>query len=187
VNSHAAAGRSIVKNSIATAMMILAVFLSMAWSHGAELILRDARAQVYFSPDGGATEAIAREIGAARKEVLVQAYVLSSQTILEALLNAHKKGVAVKLILDKSERGEGLTPGTVLAQAGVPVFLDNKHVLSHSNVIIIDRLTVITGSFSFTKAAEEANAEDLLIILSAEVAKEYSDAWERHKAHSDRY
>jgi phosphatidylserine/phosphatidylglycerophosphate/cardiolipin synthase-like enzyme len=90
-----------------------AVFLSTAWSHGAELTLRDVRVQVYFSPGGGATEAIAREIGAARKEVLVQAYVLSSQPISEALLNAHKKGVAVKLILDKSERGEGLTPGTI--------------------------------------------------------------------------
>jgi phosphatidylserine/phosphatidylglycerophosphate/cardiolipin synthase-like enzyme len=36
--------------------------------------------------------------------------------------------------------------------------------------MIIDKETVITGSFNFTKAAEERNAENLLIIKSEELA-----------------
>jgi phosphatidylserine/phosphatidylglycerophosphate/cardiolipin synthase-like enzyme len=52
--------------------------------------------------------------------------------------------------------------------------------------MIIDRETVITGSFNFTKAAEEKNAENLLIIKSKELAKVYIDNWYKHKEHSER-
>jgi len=46
---------------------------------------------------------------------------------------------------------------------------------------------VITGSFNFTKAAEERNAENLLIIRSKQFAKEYLNNWEQHKVHSEKY
>jgi phosphatidylserine/phosphatidylglycerophosphate/cardiolipin synthase-like enzyme len=53
--------------------------------------------------------------------------------------------------------------------------------------MIIDKAKVITGSFNFTKAAEEKNAENLLIISSKELAKLYLDNWQRHKGHSEAY
>ena len=51
--------------------------------------------------------------------------------------------------------------------------------------MIIDGTTVITGSFDFTKAAEEKNAEILLIIKSRELAKLYIDTWKAHRQHSE--
>jgi phosphatidylserine/phosphatidylglycerophosphate/cardiolipin synthase-like enzyme len=53
--------------------------------------------------------------------------------------------------------------------------------------MIIDREVVITGSFNFTRAAEESNAENVLIIRSKELAREYFENWERHQAHSEGY
>ena len=47
-----------------------------------------------------------------------------------------------------------------------------------------DRAVVITGSFKFTKAAEEKNAENLLIVHSKELAKPYLENWQRHREHS---
>ena len=46
---------------------------------------------------------------------------------------------------------------------------------------------VITGSFNFTKAAQLDNAENVLVIHSEEMAKRYTENWERHAAHSDAY
>jgi phosphatidylserine/phosphatidylglycerophosphate/cardiolipin synthase-like enzyme len=43
------------------------------------------------------------------------------------------------------------------------------------------------GSFNFTKAAEEKNAENLLILKSKELAKLYIDNWNKHKALSQEY
>jgi phosphatidylserine/phosphatidylglycerophosphate/cardiolipin synthase-like enzyme len=148
---------------------------------------KSAQVKVYFSPEGGSTEAVVREISAAKNEILVQAYSLTSQPIVKALLDAHQQGVAVRLILDKSERAEGMTPGTLLVNAGVPVFLDGRHALMHTNIMILDRQTVVTGSFCFTRAAEEMNAEDVLIMNSKELAAEYRDSWEKHESHSGLY
>ena len=54
-------------------------------------------------------------------------------------------------------------------------------------LMIIDQSTVITGSFDFTKAAEEKNAENLLIIRSKELAGIYIENWKKHLKHSERY
>jgi phosphatidylserine/phosphatidylglycerophosphate/cardiolipin synthase-like enzyme len=53
--------------------------------------------------------------------------------------------------------------------------------------MITDRETVITGSFNFTKAAEEKNAENLLVIKSKELAGIYIDNWKKHLERSVRY
>jgi phosphatidylserine/phosphatidylglycerophosphate/cardiolipin synthase-like enzyme len=53
--------------------------------------------------------------------------------------------------------------------------------------MIIDKETVITGSFNFTKAAEEKNAENLLIIRNKDLANVYMENWYKHKEHSEPY
>jgi len=140
--------------------------------------------EVYFSPRDGATEAIVREIGQARSEIRVQAYSFTSARIAEALLKAHTRGIKVEVILDKSQRTQKYSSSTFLANARIPTYIDAEHAIAHNKIIIIDRSVVITGSFNFTKAAEENNAENLLVIRSKEVAKPYLDNWLRHRDHS---
>ena len=53
---------------------------------------------------------------------------------------------------------------------------------------MIDRATLITGSFNFTKAAEEKNVENLLVIKGNKpLVDSYIRNFEEHKGHSDRY
>jgi phosphatidylserine/phosphatidylglycerophosphate/cardiolipin synthase-like enzyme len=143
--------------------------------------------QVYFSPNGGTTQAIIQEIIDAKSEILIQAYSFTSAPIAKALVDAHKRGVKVEAILDKSQRKESYTEATFLANMGVPTFIDDKHAIAHNKVMIIDKAVVITGSFNFTKAAEEKNAENLLIIKSKDLAKLYFDNWTEHREHSEDY
>ena len=93
----------------------------------------------------------------------------------------------IEAILDKSQRKEKYTSATFLANSGIPTYIDDKHAIAHNKIIIVDRTTVITGSFNFTKAAEEKNAENLLIITSADMAKPYLENWMEHKEHSEVY
>lgn len=46
------------------------------------------------------------------------------------------------------------------------------------------RRKVITGSFNFTKAAEERNAENLLVIDDPKIVFKYMTNWQAHAAHS---
>jgi phosphatidylserine/phosphatidylglycerophosphate/cardiolipin synthase-like enzyme len=144
-------------------------------------------ADVCFSPNCGCTRAIVGQIDNAKSEILIQAYSFTSVPIAKALVNAHKKGIHVEIILDKSNRSKKYSAGDFTAHMGVTTYIDSQHAIAHNKIIIIDRETVITGSFNFTKAAEEKNAENLLIIKNMKLAEIYIENWNKHKNHSDTY
>jgi len=124
----------------------------------------------------------------AKSNVLVQSYLFTSAPIAKALVDAHKRHVDVQVILDKSQRTEQYTSATFLANEGVPTYIDSRHKIAHNMVMIIDGQTVITGSFNFTKSAEEGNAENLLVINNApELAQRYTANWKEHLGHSEPY
>jgi len=141
--------------------------------------------QVHFSPSGGATDAIVEALDQARSSILVQAYSFTSETIAEALARAHKRGVQVLVILDKSQRTQKYTVAALLSHAGIPTLFDAAHAIAHNKIMIIDNRIVITGSFNFTKAAEERNAENLLVISDVVLADRYTENWRTHQAHSE--
>ncbi len=137
--------------------------------------------------DGGCTEAIVKEPGQAKSMVLVQAYSFTSAPIAKALLEAHKGGVKVQVVLDKSQKSEKYSSATFLFNQGIPVKIDASHAIAHNKVMVIDGETVITGSFNFTKAAEEKNAENLLVIRDKRLAELYTRNWQGHEGHSEPY
>jgi len=160
------------------------------------LIVRQAETQtpsgastigVYFSPLGGCTDAVVRELQGAKESVLVQAYSFTSVPIAKALLEAHERGVKVQVILDRSQRTEKYSSATFLKNSGIPTFIDAAHAIAHNKVMVIDGQIILTGSFNFTKAAEESNADNLLVIRDAELAGTYTTNWDAHLRHSQRY
>lgn len=141
--------------------------------------------EVCFSPEGGCTEKIVSQINQSKTTIHVQAYSFTSADIAKALLEAKKRGVDVRVILDKSQRTQKYSSATFFKNSSIPIFIDSAHAIAHNKVMIIDGKKVITGSFNFTKAAEEKNAENVLVIQSPELAKVYLRNWEEHKEHSD--
>jgi phosphatidylserine/phosphatidylglycerophosphate/cardiolipin synthase-like enzyme len=147
-----------------------------------------ADVSVYFSPKGGAQEAIIREIDAARDSIKIQAYSYTSAPISVALVRAHKRGVRIKVILDKSNQTAQYTGATFLANAGIPVLIDSRHAIAHSKIMLIDGATILTGSFNFTKAAEEKNAENLLALKECpQLVTAYARNFSAHEDHSTPY
>ncbi len=125
---------------------------------------------VRFSPRGGCTAAIVDALNDARREVLVQAYSFTGAPIAKALVEAHKRGVKVEVILDKSQRTERYSSADFLAHASIPTYIDARHAIAHNKVMVIDGDIVITGSFNFTKSTETMNVENLLVLKSHELA-----------------
>jgi len=142
--------------------------------------------QVYFSPDGGCTQAVVEAIKAARQQVLVQAYEMTSPQIKSALLAAHQRGVKVSAVFDPEAVKEDGSIVADLATGGIPIFMDSFHSpgIAHNKVMVIDEAVVITGSFNFTKAAESRNAENLLVIHDPALAAAYARNFATHLSHS---
>jgi phosphatidylserine/phosphatidylglycerophosphate/cardiolipin synthase-like enzyme len=143
--------------------------------------------QVYFSPNHNATKAVVDALDAAKATVLVQAYSFTSAPIAKALVGAHQRGVDVRVILDRKETGSKYSSADFLAHAKIVTLIDGAHAIAHNKVMVIDGLAVITGSFNFTTAAEQRNAENLLVIHDKALAARYTENWRVHAAHSIRY
>jgi len=150
---------------------------------GQEAVTPDLK--VYFSPHGGCTEAVVRAVNEARKQILVEAYSFTSDPIAQALIEAEKRGVDVEVILDRSQEQARGSDADLIVEGGVPTFIDPAYRIAHDKVMIIDGSRVITGSFNFTRSAEDYNAENLLVISNdPPLAAQYTESWKHHLAQS---
>jgi phosphatidylserine/phosphatidylglycerophosphate/cardiolipin synthase-like enzyme len=171
-------------------ILFLISFLALpcVTASGAEITLDNAPTKVFFSPDGGCIKGIIKEIEMGTREILVQAYSFSSTPIRNALINAQKRGAKVEIVFDKEDQKDQNFRGAKgFSRTGITVYLDGQHTIAHNKVIVIDRETVITGSFNFTNAAETKNAENVLIVKSKALAGLYAENWYAHLKHSSRY
>jgi phosphatidylserine/phosphatidylglycerophosphate/cardiolipin synthase-like enzyme len=155
-------------------ILILSGMLWVSASLAGELI-------TCFTPGEKCTDLIVKQINEAKKSIYVQAFGFTSQPIIEAVGNAKVRGLEVKVILDKVNETEKQRNGAkYLRSKNIEVLIDNKVTIAHNKVMVIDEKNIITGSFNFTKSAQDRNAENVLIILDdSTVAKKYVMNWEK--------
>jgi len=142
--------------------------------------------QVAFSPWDDTQALLIDAIAAAKSQILVQAYLLTSRTIATGLVDARQRGVDVRVIADSRQHED--TPGSLLdflEQNNIPVWLETRYRHAHNKVLLIDAVSrhpvVITGSYNFTWGAQNLNAENLLIFRdNPRLTDRYAKNWERH-------
>ncbi len=135
--------------------------------------------QVAFSPQGGITNMVVQELNSAEKSIEVQAFNFTSVSIAEALINAYKRGVKVRIILDKSQSTKKNPSAAYFTRNGIPTHIDRAFAIAHNKIMIVDCTDVITGSFNFTQASENKKAENCLILKgNRQLANLYEKNWE---------
>ncbi len=152
-----------------------------------------AQLTVLFSPEDPIQRTLIGMIDNAQRNILVQAYLLTDDTVANALIRAHKRGVNVEVLLDaqmvSNSRG---SDGVRLYEAGIPVRLETRYDNAHNKIMIFDHdsanAAVLTGSYNFTYSAQRNNAENVVIIRrSPTVIKRYVDNWRAHAADAVAY
>lgn len=164
-------------------MKWLFVAVMMSWM----TVVQADSPEAAFSP-GGAEALIVRTIESARQEILVAAYTFTDKALARALVDASKRGVSVRVVLDKSQRNGRYSAATFLANAGIRVRIDENHSIMHSKFILVDGSTLQTGSFNYTTAAARQNAENVVVIWNnPDLALLYARDWLEHWGHSMPY
>lgn len=132
--------------------------------------------QTAFSPEGGALQLVLSTIGSARESIRLMGYSFTSPEVVRALVDAHRRGVDVKIVLDeKGNRNKpSLAAMNLVAGAGIPLRTNDRYAIMHDKVIIVE-----TGSFNFTRAGARANSENVLVIREMpEIASRYLAHWQ---------
>lgn len=175
-------------------LLVSALLFAMAGTasalDGERAIPATGTIQVAFPPEENANGLIVQALREAKKTVLVQAFSFTSNEISFALIEAKRRGVDVRMIVDGEQvaKLENNRVGLV-AKAGIPVWLDEQHQSAHNKIMVIDADThdpiVVTGSMNFTYSGQFKNAENLLILRGNKpLADTYAANWQRHKLHA---
>lgn len=135
--------------------------------------------EVHFSPKGGCEARLLYWLSRANSSIHVLIYSFTLDSVGDALIAAHKRGLDVRIVMERDEAGQRGSEYGKLKGAGVPVRLDTNPALMHNKVAIIDGLIVITGSFNWTASAEARNNENMIVIRSAQIAALYEEEFER--------
>lgn len=136
--------------------------------------------QMGTSPNGGALKLVLAAIDSAKSSIEVASYSFTSKPISQALVNKHRQGIKVRVVMDQSQNSDRYSSATFLANAGIQVRINSRYAIQHSKIMIIDERTVETGSFNFSNAAATRNSENVLVIWNNQaLAKQYSDYWLR--------
>jgi phosphatidylserine/phosphatidylglycerophosphate/cardiolipin synthase-like enzyme len=136
--------------------------------------------EVIFSPSVQAEQAIIRFIQDAQKSVHVAAYAFTSRPIAQALLDARARGLDVRVVVDKSQASGRYSAATFLANHAMFVRVDGEYQLQHQKFVIVDGVSVETGSYNFTASARDRNSENVIIIRNVpELAARYEANWEK--------
>lgn len=123
---------------------LLLVLISNCYANEPEYI-------ICFTPGGDCTGLLVRKIQQAKQNILVQAYSFTSVPIASALIDADRRGVDVKIILDKSQLKARNGAYSSFLDNHIALWIDYKVSIAHNKVMIIDGKTVVTGSFNFVR------------------------------------
>lgn len=146
--------------------------------------------EVYFTEPGAMTNdrntwrngidtALVQEIDNVRSTLDIAAFEFNNTAITEAVINAHDRGVRVRIVTD-NEHGIDDDDSTLLELEimGVPIVPDTRSAFMHNKFMIMDGITVWTGSWNYTMNGTYRNNNNALAIRSRRAVEAYQREFE---------
>lgn len=138
--------------------------------------------RAYFSDVDAMSAVVTTEIDAASDRVRLAIYTFTDENIQNALIDASARGVSVMVAADAGQSttiSDQIGVLTNLREGGVEVRIGDGYGggILHHKFLVVDGSTVLTGSFNYTRAANETNDENLVVLSDANLAGAYEDAF----------
>ncbi len=137
------------------------------------------RPRVYFSPGDECLNAIRGLLERAKKTVDICVFTITDDRISDEIQETAGRGVAVRIITDDDKALDAGSDISRLKSRGIPVRCDRSQYHMHHKFAVIDRETVLTGSYNWTRGAADRNEENLVVHQDSRLAGEFMVEFER--------
>ena len=138
----------------------------------------DQRSEVYFSPHDACVPRIIRLFDAARRSVDVCVFTITDDRIKDAILRAHRRDVAVRIISDNDKSSDLGSDVDQLDRLGVSVRVDRSPYHMHHKYAIFDRSRLMTGSYNWTRSAAENNEENFIVTSDKKLLRSFESSFQ---------
>jgi len=171
------------RNKWALSLFILFILVS-GLAVSSEVIQTEPPLSVTFLKNDEYFKRLVREIRQSREEIDIAMFLFKikgrpgnrAEVLAEELIKAAKRGVKVRLVLERSldpnntVTSDNRETALVLKEGGVEVGFDSLRRRSHGKLVVIDSRLTFIGSHNFTEAALKFNNEASVLIESPEYA-----------------
>jgi phosphatidylserine/phosphatidylglycerophosphate/cardiolipin synthase-like enzyme len=142
---------------------------------------------IHFSPDDDFRQTrLLPLLQSARESVHIMAFAFTSQAIADELVALERRGVDVKVVVDKGQSGQSSSQYNDLLALNLNIRRDGQSFRLHHKVIIVDGRYTVTGSYNFSENAESRNDENSVVLDDSGIAQsfeqEFSDIYGRSVA-----
>jgi phosphatidylserine/phosphatidylglycerophosphate/cardiolipin synthase-like enzyme len=138
---------------------------------------------VHFSPGDECLFAICRHIELTEKTLDACVFTITDDRIATRLLEAHRRGVRVRIITDNDKAHDDGSDVHRLARAGIEVRVDETPFHMHHKFALFDERKVLTGSYNWTRGAARDNQENVVTSDDARLlrpfGREFAKIWEK--------
>lgn len=151
------------------------------------VILNDnTEVSVFFSPqDKIIKNEIIPLINNAKETIDISIFFLTHKQLNDALINAHKRGVKIRIINDATNASNRFSIHKSLRSVGIQVKTENFAGKNHSKIVIIDNEISVIGSLNFTSSGEKSNDENVLVIKNKDIAQDMTKSFNKTWAQID--
>lgn len=119
---------------------------------------------VLFSPGNLCETAIVENINAATDYIDAAVYSITNQYIVDALKNAHDRGVKIRILTDRTQAGNKKSLVREIRDYGINVRVHSKYRIEHNKFAIYDGARLSTGSYNWTNNASTYNSENCIFL-----------------------
>ncbi len=131
--------------------------------------------EVHYSPEERLDAIDAALIATAKRSIDLASYALTDPVVLDALNDAERRGVVIRIVLDPPERHDFVKLGDLSDN----VRIKRGGPFMHLKAYAIDGETLRTGSANFSTSGERAQDNDLIVIRDAGTAAKFEGHFAR--------
>lgn len=148
--------------------------LKPATSRRAQVVDNEA----YFSPGEACRRKICSLCRQARISIDICVFTITDDEIADAILDAHRRRVAIRLITDNEKAFDLGSDVMRLQENGVPVRIDLSEHHMHHKYAIFDRTVLLTGSYNWTRSAAEHNEENIIVTGDPDLLRRFQPTFD---------
>jgi len=137
--------------------------------------------EALFAPHEDIASRIIHALSATRTRAELAVFTITDDRVSRAILDAHRRGVAIRIVSDNDKSADLGSDIEGLAKAGIAVRIDRTPVHMHHKFAVLDGQVLLNGSYNWTRSASRENHENLVVSrdpgLIAAFTREFEHCW----------
>lgn len=135
--------------------------------------------EAHFSPGEDCPRRISQLFQHAQRTVDVCVFTITDNRVADAILEAHRRGIAIRIVTDNDKVNDEGSDIPMLREAGIAVREDRSEYHMHHKFAIFDDSPLLTGSFNWTRGAAQNNEENFIITSEPRLIRLFAQRFER--------